>query len=120
MLRLTYKAWLLLTFIFVVILPYFWAYDMSSRFDVGYSAGLRAFMPDIVMSLLALIGLIGLYNNYKYAIGYILIVALVLSPLLKLTMGGASFGAMAIGSVALIVSCILFKASFKKQCQIEK
>jgi hypothetical protein len=104
-LTFTYRFLFLLTLLFVVVLPYFWAYDFSLMHEVAYGDGLSYYFPEVVFSVLGLLGLIGIWQGFKYGVGFSLLVSLVIFPILKIFIGGPATDGWFVSSILMVALC---------------
>ena len=102
----TYRLLFLLTLLLAVILPYFWAYDFSVTREVNYAKGLSHFFSEIVFSVLALLGLLGIWQRFKHAIAFSLLSSLVMFPMLKMSIGSPTTDSWFINSILMLALCV--------------
>jgi len=102
----TYRLLFLLTLLFAVILPYYWAYDFSIVREVEYGKGLSHFFPEIVFSVLASLGLIGIWQGFKNAIGFSLLSCLLIFPILKISIGSPATDGWFVSSILMVALCV--------------
>jgi hypothetical protein len=102
----TYRLLFLLTLLFAVILPYFWAYNSSVMREVDYAQGISHFFPEIVFSVLGLLGLLGIWQRFKYAIAFSLLSSLLIFPMLKMSIGSPATGGWFVSSILMVALCV--------------
>ncbi|MFT6805373.1 MAG: hypothetical protein ACJAWT_000770 [Glaciecola sp.] len=102
----TYRLLFLLTLLFAVILPYFWAYNFSVMREVDYAKGLSHFFPEIVFSVLGLLGLLGIWQRFKHAIAFSLLSCLLIFPMLKMSIGSPATDGWFISSILMVALCV--------------
>ena len=107
-LRGFYWTWYALTLVYVVLLPYYWAYNFSVRLNVVFVETLRFFMPEIILSGLVLLGLLGLLKQVTWSVGYLLLVSVVMFPLLKFFQGSPTWNVWFISSISVAILCYLY------------
>jgi hypothetical protein len=102
-----YWAWFVVTFVFIVVLPFFWVNNISSSVGTDYPVVLEAFLPEVMLSALTLLGLIGLISKFKYSVHYLVFVSVGVYPSIKLTLQNPNIGIWLISSTCVVILCIL-------------
>jgi len=85
-----------------VALPYLWAFNFSVSISIGFINSFQYFVPELLISLLAFICLIGVYKrqNWVVALG---IFSSILLPILKTVLGSPTIGAWILTSLLMVV-----------------
>jgi hypothetical protein len=102
----TYRLLFLLTLLFAVILPYFWAYNFSVMREVNYAKGLSHFFSEIVFSVLGLLGLLGIWQRFKHAVPFSLLSCVLIFPMLKMSIGSPAMDGWFISSILMVALCV--------------
>lgn len=96
-----YRITVVLAFAWTVLLPFLWAYRLSIEFGLTSSLAFLAYRPEFLAILPSAILLVGAWQMRRWAIPGLCFAALAL-PVLKLTLGGASHGAWAVGAFLFV------------------
>nr|WP_297348805.1 hypothetical protein [uncultured Glaciecola sp.] len=102
----TYRLLFLSTLLFAVILPYFWAYNFSLIREVDYAQGISHFFPEIVFSVLGLLGLLGIWQRFKHAVAFSLLSCLLIFPILKVFIGSPAMDGWFVSSILMVALCV--------------
>jgi peptidoglycan/LPS O-acetylase OafA/YrhL len=102
----TYRLLFLSTLLFAVILPYFWAYNFSLMREVDYAQGISHFFPEIVFSVLGLLGLLGIWQRFKHAVAFSLLSCLLIFPILKVFIGSPAMDGWFVSSILMVALCV--------------
>lgn len=92
-----YRITVGLAFAWTVLLPFLWAYRLSIEFGLTGSLAFLAYRPEFLAVLPCAVLLVGAWQMRRWAIPGLCFGALGL-PVLKLTLGGASYGAWMVGT----------------------
>jgi peptidoglycan/LPS O-acetylase OafA/YrhL len=103
----TYRLLFLSTLLSAVILPYFWAYNFSVMREVDYTKGLSHFFPEMVFSVLGLLGLLGMWQRFKHAVAFSLLSCLLIFPILKVFIGSPAMDGWFVSSILMVALCVL-------------
>ena len=109
-----FRFWLLLTFIFVCVLPFYWAgkqlsvfYSLGNENSYSYLDMLELYLPEIVLSIASTVFMVLLIANRKIARLGILVFAIVVYPILKYSLGSPTYNVWFFSAGLLVVLCIL-------------
>lgn len=101
-----YRIAVALAFTWTVFLPFFWAYHLSIEFGLTGSLAFLAYRPEFLAVLPSATLLAGAWQMRRWAIPGLCFGAFSL-PILKLTLGGASYGAWVVGT--FLFACIAIR-----------
>jgi hypothetical protein len=105
--RILYWTWFLITFVFVVVLPFVWANNIAASINTNYVSVLEAFLPEVVLSSLTSLGLVGLMRKFKYSVHYLVLVSVGVYPSIKVTFQNPTIGIWLISSICVVILCVL-------------
>ena len=117
--RIFFRIWFLITFIFVCVLPFYWSaqqlevfYSLGNENSYSYFDMLELYLPEIVLSVASFIFMVLLIANKKIARFGIWLFAIVVYPLLKWNLGSPTYNVWIFSTGLLVVLCLLdFKNS---------
>jgi hypothetical protein len=101
-----FKFTLFLSFIWLSILPFVWAFNFIERYEVSFHLALLSFRPELISVFPSALLLIATWKYQKWAIWGLFIGTLAL-PLLKFTLGGFPSNAHWIVGSFLLLSLAL-------------
>jgi hypothetical protein len=104
-----YRFTIGLAFIWMVLLPFLWAYRLSVEFGLTAALAFLAYRPELVAVAPCAILLAGAWQKKSWAIPGLGVGALCL-PLLKVALGGAPTDAWVIGAFLFI--CLALRLHF--------
>jgi len=105
--RLVVRVVVVLTFVWTVAAPFYWASNLNQRFAISSDLAIVAYRPEFVALLPIAVVLVGAWLIRPWAFYGLLAVAILL-PLLKFTLGGVSSLGMSV-----ISSCIFVLLAFR-------
>ena len=119
LMRIFFRIWFLITFIFVCVLPFYWSaqqlevfYSLGNENSYSYFDMLELYLPEIVLSVASFIFMVLLIANKKIARFGIWLFAIVVYPLLKWNLGSPTYNVWIFSTGLLVVLCLLdFKNS---------
>lgn len=103
-----YRITILLTFAYIVILPFFWAYRISVEYALQANTAFLAYRPELIAVAPSAFLLIGAWRLRRWAVPGLFAGAFGLA-LLKATLGGFP-DAWKLGSFLLV--CLAFRLRF--------
>src|SRR5512138_3232703 len=86
----------------IVLLPPFWAWNLSVRFAIPYFEFLAFYVPELVVAAVSLVLLPAAWMLQRWVVGG-LVAAAVLLPALKFAFGSPSVGTWFISSALLLL-----------------
>ncbi|MDR3479894.1 MAG: hypothetical protein P4L91_04195 [Burkholderiaceae bacterium] len=85
--NLGFKFTIGLSFVWLVVLPFVWAFNFSKRFDLSYYLAFLSYRPELICVIPSAILLVATWKFRKWAVSGLFVGAFLL-PIMKISLGG--------------------------------